>query len=157
MEYRYKFRNTPGDFFLFNMSNIYSQWTAIVNVLFTAALIILTITRWGTSSDVLRAFMLIGVFLFPVIQPLVIYIRAMAQAKAITEETELSFDNSGMHIQVKDHKQLIKWSEYKTVIKRKALLILIPDGSHAYILTNRILMDQKDYLYQFIVSKTSGK
>ncbi len=38
--FSYRFRNTKEDFFLFNMSNIYSQWTAIVNIIFTVAMMI---------------------------------------------------------------------------------------------------------------------
>ncbi|MBQ7428094.1 MAG: hypothetical protein IJV29_00325 [Butyrivibrio sp.] len=150
MEYKYRFRNTTGDYFLFNMSNIYSQWTAIVNVLFTIAMAVLIVNRWSDSSDVFRGLMLLGLSLFPVIQPLVIYLRASAMSRSITEETELSFDSAGMHIRVLGHSQLVSWKEYRATIKRRLLLILLPDKDHAYILTNRILQGQKEDLYNYL-------
>ena len=150
MEYKYRFRTTTGDYFLFNMSNIYSQWTAIVNVLFTMAMAVLIVNRWSDSSDIFKGFMLLGLSLFPIIQPLVILIRASAMSRSITEETELSFDKAGMHIKVRDHDQLVSWKEYRSTIKRHLLLILVPDEKHAYILTDRILHGQKDDLYDFL-------
>ena len=71
-------------------------------------------------------------------------------SRSITEETELSFDSAGMHIRVLGHSQLVSWKEYRATIKRRLLLILLPDKDHAYILTNRILQGQKEDLYNYL-------
>ncbi len=155
--FSYRFRNTKEDFFLFNMSNIYSQWTAIVNIIFTVAMIILLIARWNQSGDAFRILMILGVMLFPVIQPLFIMMRSARQAESITEETSLEFDNSGMMIQVRNHKQQINWDDFNGVIKRPGTLIVMPDGKHAYILTNRVVHDEMNDLYEFIKEACCGK
>ncbi|MCR5770923.1 MAG: hypothetical protein K6G87_06775 [Butyrivibrio sp.] len=156
MEFKFKFKNTTGDFFVFNMSNIYSQWTALVNIIFTVAMILLIVSRWGDSHIFFKGVMVFGLILFPVIQPLCIYLRSAKQAESITESTELTFDDGGMHIRVKDHDQLIKWKDYKTTINRPFILISIPDGKHAYILTDRILKDKRKALYKYINGECCG-
>lgn len=155
MKYEYNFRNTKGDYFIFNMSNIYSQWTALVNIIFTAAMVILIAARWGETHIFFKGIMIFGLILFPVIQPLAIYFKSSAQAESITDETRLVFDDAGMHISVRDHGQLIRWNEYKTAINRPFILISIPDGRHAYILTDRILKGQRKELYNYIQGKKS--
>ena len=150
MKYEYKFRNTKSDYFIFNMSNIYSQWTALVNIVFTVAMAVLIASRWSDAHIFFKGIMVFGLCLFPVIQPVSIYIRSSAQAESIKDETVLSFDDVGMHISVNSHGQLIKWKDYKTTINRPFVLIPIPDGQHAYILTDRILKGQRRELFDYI-------
>lgn len=150
MKFEYKFRNTKGDYFIFNMSNIYSQWTALVNIIFTVAMAVLIVARWSDAHLFFKGIMVFGLCLFPVIQPATIYIRSSAQAESIKDETLLYFDDAGMHISVNSHSQMIKWKNYKATINRPFVLIPVPDGQHAYILTDRILKGQRKELYNYI-------
>ena len=156
MKFEYKYRNTAGDYFFFNMSNIYSQWTAFVNIIFTAAMLVLIANRWSESHIFFKGIMVLGLCLFPVIQPVCIYLRSARQAGGIASDTELVFDDAGMHIRVQDHNQLIRWKDYKTTVDRHFVLVPIPDGQHAYILTERILKGQHRDLYKFINGASSG-
>ena len=70
-------------------------------------------------------------------------------------DTRIGFDDAGMHIKVKEHEQLIRWHDFYPVVKRKTMLVVIPDGIHAYLLTNRILGATKDELYAYITDKVN--
>ena len=127
MKYEYTFRNTAGDYALFYLGNTYHSMMAIVNLIFTA-----------------------------VIQPLAIYVRSTKDVKQVNQvDTWIGFDDAGMHIKVKEHEQLIRWHDFYPVVKRKAMLVVIPDGIHAYLLTNRILGTTKDELYAYITDKVN--
>lgn len=156
MKFSYKFKNTEGDYFIFNMTNIYSQWTALVNIIFTFAMVALIANRWSYSHVFFKGIMIFALCLFPVIQPVCIFFKSLRQAKSVDCETELCFDDGGMHIKVKDHGQLIKWKDYKTTVNRPFVLVSIPDGKHAYILTDRILKGQRKELYKFINGASGG-
>lgn len=156
MKFDYKFKNTAGDYFWFYMTNIYSQWTALVNIIFTVAMAFLIANRWSDSHVFFKGIMVFAFCLFPVIQPISIYLKSARQVEGITRETELNFDEIGMHIKVQDHNQLIKWKDYKTTVNRPFVLVPIPDGEHAYILTERILKGQHRELYEFINGASSG-
>ena len=41
MRFEYTYRNTPRDYWLFYMGNIYRNWTGIINVIFTATIALL--------------------------------------------------------------------------------------------------------------------
>ena len=49
MSYEYTFRNTASDFFWFRLENTYRSWMAVINFVFTAAMIALAISRFSRS------------------------------------------------------------------------------------------------------------
>ena len=155
MKYEYKYRNTVGDFFFFNMTNIYIQLTGLVNIIFTVAMLVLIASRWSDSHIFFKGIMVFGLLLFPVIQPICIYLKSAKQVEGTSCDTELCFDETGMHIRVQDHNQLIKWKDYKATVNRPFVLVPVPDGKHAYILTERILKGQHTDLYKFISGASS--
>lgn len=55
-----------------------------------------------------------------------------------------------MTIRVLKHYQRINYPKMNDIIKEKTLVYVMPDETHAYILTNRILGEQKDDFYHFV-------
>ena len=156
MKYEYTFRNTAGDYALFYLGNTYHSMMAVVNLIFTAAMIALAVAKIGSLGIAFRGVLIFGIILFPVIQPLAIYVRSTKDVKQVNQvDTWIGFDDAGMHIKVKEHEQLIRWHDFYPVVKRKAMLVVIPDGIHAYLLTNRILGTTKDELYAYITDKVN--
>ena len=153
MKYEYTYRNTTADFFKFYIGNVYSQWTGIIGIVFTGAIIALMISKWGTSGPVFRAIMVIALLLFPVVQPLGLYLRSMKMAENIKPETTLIFDDRGMGILVQLHSQRIPWKPEASVVKRPGLIVVSPDGVHLYLLPDRVTGEQKEELYAFLQKK----
>lgn len=149
MRYSYTFRNTPGDYMLFRLGNTYTQWTGAINLIWTGVFAVLLFTQWNNTNVIGKVLLLAGFLLFPVIQPLTVYLVSRRQAKKIPVDTTVSFDEKGMQIQVQNHVQRIPWKEIYPMVKRRSMLIAAPDGVHAYLLTNRILKDEKEALYAF--------
>lgn len=153
MSYEYTFRNTASDFFWFRLENTYRSWMAVINLVFTAAMIALAISRFSETNLLGKVLIVIGILVFPVIQPLAMGIAAAKEAKKIPVDTTISFDDVGMHIRVKDHRQTIRWHDFHYVQKRPKMLLAVPDGQHAYLLTNRILGQDRESLYAFCESR----
>lgn len=150
MKFQYTFHNTPADYMFFRLDNIYRTWIAVVNIVFTAAFIVLAVFKWDATNWLGKILIAAGILVFPVIQPLAVYIAARKDVKKLKGlDTTLSFDDDGMHIQVKDHKQFIMWRDFYPVIKRPSMLVVVPDGKHAYLLPNRVLGSEKKPLYDF--------
>lgn len=148
MKYEYTFRNTPVDIMKFRWENIYNSWTGIFNSCFTLAFIALA-TKFNESDLVGKIFIVFGICLFPVIQPIGMLIASVKPAHKIKEDTTISFDDIGMHIRVKTHNQTIKWRDFHYILKRPMMLVAVPDGEHCYILTNRVVKKDKKPLYDF--------
>lgn len=149
-KYTYTFRNTPGDMWRYYMSNTYHSLTGIVNIIFTAAVIVLMISRWNTSGVVARVIMVILLLIFPFFQPVAVYGRGVRETEGSKPETTVTFSSSGMKIQVMQHVQNIPWKKMNTFVKRPSFIMIFPDDKHGYLLTNRILGDEKEEFYAFL-------
>ena len=158
MRYEYTYRNTPRDYWAFYMRNIYRSWTGIINVIFTAAFLVLLVRRFAGAELWARGLMILAVLIFPLFQPLAIWGRSVRESERITEDTNLLFDASGMHIKVKDHRQTISWNAFFEggLAKYPGLLVVVPDGQHAYLIPDRVTGEEKEKLFDFITERVNG-
>ncbi len=157
MRFEYTYRNTPGDYWRFYMGNTYSQWTGIVNVIFTAAFIALAVSRWTDTNILGKILMVLAVMIFPVFQPLAIFLRSLRQAGAIKPETKLSFGEKGIGITVEAHHQDIGWEKAQLPVKRPGLLVVFPDSQHAYLVPDRVTGEEKQELERYIIAHIKKK
>lgn len=157
MQYEFTYKNTPADYWKFYMGNTYKQWTGIVNVVFTAAMIALIVSRWQMTNGLGKTLMVIALLIFPVFQPLAIYLRSVKESASIRPETTVRFDENGMEILVQSHRQHVAWKEFYPPMRRPGLTVVIPDAAHAYLIPDRITGEQKEPLYQFIAQQVNQK
>ena len=156
MEYRFKCDVKAGDLWKMAMARTYRSLIGLVNVIFTVAMILLTLRFWPTTSDLLRVFMILGCILFPVVQPLAIYGNSVKQLEDLPKDMELLFNDGGLRVFVGDKSELIRWSRIRNAIKRSNMIVVMSDDSHGYMLTNRVLGDQKEEFYEYICKKIRG-
>ena len=168
MRYEYTYRNTPGDYWKFRMENYYRNWTAIVSIVFTLSILALAIARWNATNGLGKAILIILLLVFPLFQPLFIYMTSIRDAQAVQVDTTLSFDTTGMEIKVQKHVQRILWKSFVPdekgggmAIGRKSMLVVVPDQVHAYLLPNRVFRSdaEKKELLDFMIDqlKKAGK
>ena len=168
MRYEYTYRNTPGDYWKFRMENYYRNWTAIVSIVFTLSILALAIARWNATNGLGKAILIILLLVFPLFQPLFIYMTSIRDAQSVQVDTTLSFDTTGMEIKVQKHVQRIPWKSFVPdekgggmAIGRKSMLVVVPDQVHAYLLPNRVFRSdaEKKELLDFMIDqlKKAGK
>ena len=156
MEYRFKCDVKAGDLWKMAMARTYRSLIGLVNVIFTVAMILLTIRFWPTASDLFRVLMVLGCILFPVIQPLAIYGNSVKQLEDLPKDMELLINDGGVRVFVGKKSELLVWKRIKNAIKRSNMIVLMSDDSHGYMLTNRVLGDQKEEFFQYICKKIRG-
>ena len=66
---------------------------------------------------------------------------------------ELLFDDKGVHVSSDGKQEDIKWNKIVNAIKQSNMIIVMSDRNHGYMLTNRILGDEKDEFYDFLCKK----
>ena len=156
MEYRFKSDVKPGDLWKIAMTRIYRSPVGLVNVIFTVSMILLTIRFWPTASDLFRVLMFLGCILFPVIQPLAIYGFSAKQLENLPKDMEMLFNDDGLTVFVGEKSELLNWKRIKNAIKRSHMIVVMSDDSYGYMLTNRVLGDQKEEFYEYICKKIRG-
>jgi hypothetical protein len=150
------------------MENYYRNWTAIVSIVFTLSILALAIARWNATNGLGKAILIILLLVFPLFQPLFIYMTSIRDAQAVQVDTTLSFDTTGMEIKVQKHVQRIPWKSFVPdekgggmAIGRKSMLVVVPDQVHAYLLPNRVFRSdaEKKELLDFMIDqlKKAGK
>ena len=153
MEFRFKNDTKPIDFWILSMSHTYRSMVGVCNVVFTVAVIAATIRLMGQIHDVLEVLLLFGCFLFTVIQPIVVYLRAKAQVAGIPKDMELFFDEKGLHVAVGERHESIPWKKIKGIVEERNMLIIRSDARHGYILTNRAMNGQREEFLRFVQLK----
>lgn len=157
MKYRFKNEVTAMDFWGLVMRRTYRSTAGVCNLVFTAAMFVLVFRFWSTASDMYKGLMLIGCILFPVIQPLVIYGKARKQAAALPKGMELGFDERGLHVKTQDAASDIPWSDIRNIVREFHMIVIFSDNIHGYILTDRMLGEQKQEFYEYIISRANLK
>ena len=155
--YRYTVRPTASDLWQLSMYYVYGSLVGVCNIIFTAAVLALAVAKWSSVGTVYRIVLVLACLAFTVIQPLAIYRKAVKQAKSITEDTELLFDDKGIHVSVAGKKNFVSWKKIKRVSKKPTMIVVFLDTTHGYVLSNRLLGSGRDAFYEFVTSKMAGK
>jgi surfactin synthase thioesterase subunit len=80
--------------------------------------------------------------------------RSAKQVEALPKGVNLLFNDRGVHVTCGDKDEQLSWKRIIKVLKQKDMIVLMSDGTHGYMLMNRILGDKKDEFYQYLVKMT---
>ena len=153
MKYEYTYRNTAADIWQLSMYYIYGSLVGVCNIIFTTAVFVLGIVRWNSSGLFFRFGVILGFCMFPLIQPVLIYWKARKQAAVINQDTKVSFDDWGIHIKQGEKCSEIKWEKIKRIAKKPNMILIFYDYNHGVVMTTRVLKEEKDEFYAYVVSK----
>lgn len=152
MEYKFTYKNTAIDFWLLSIYFMYGSIVGICNLIFTAAMILLSIKSWGNVSVLLKVILILACVLFPIIQPFGIYIRARRQA-AKSKQIDICFNDFGIQVESENKKSQINWKSIKKVSKKPSMIVVFSTTTHGFIVTNKVLGGLRKEFYQYVISK----
>jgi hypothetical protein len=156
MEYIFNSDIKASDLWKISMSRTYRSVAGVVNIVFTVAMLLMTVHFWGTTNSFVRALMVFACLIFPVIQPLAVLGKSAKQVEAMPKGVNLVFNDDGVHITCGDKNERLPWKKIIKVLKQKEMIVVMSDQTHGYMLMNRILGEQKEEFYQYLV-KNTGK
>ena len=157
MKYTFKYNLTPNDKFLSSLNFRRMSKTFYFDILFTVLAIGATIYtivtgRFASFSIIRKLLLILCCILFPVIQPIILYIKSFNK-NTIFDEFTLSFDDDYIYISAKNDKTQVKYSEVYNFIKFKNMIIIMYDSIHGQIMPDRIFNGKKEEFYQFVYNK----
>lgn len=154
MKYKFNYQMKAYDLWRFSLEKMYHSMVGVCNLVFTVTMIFVTIKFWENTLPI-KLLLILGCALFTVIQPTVIYRRAMKQVESFPKGMEICFDEKGMHMYSKGQCSDLKWNQMKGISKKKDMLILYTTAHQGLILSNDVLGEQKEALFRDIISKLS--
>lgn len=153
MKYKFNYQTSAFELWQLSMYGIYGSMVGVCNIIFTVAMLLLSVKFWGSVNSILRILILVGIFLFTIIQPLAIYIRAKRQVSTVPQDMEIYFDDKGIHVKTLNQNSDLKWSTIKGVTRKPSMIIIFTTNKHGFIITNKMLGKEKDVFYNYVVSK----
>lgn len=157
MKYHFTINNTAWNLWQLSMYGIYGSIIGLTNVAFTLAMVLLAVRYFASVHIVLKCLIIIGVSLFTVIQPLSVYLRARKQARGMPQEVNLAFDDQGIHVSVGDQKSDIEWAAVRGITKKPTLLVIFSSEQYGFVLSNKVLGEQRKEFYSYISSKIENQ
>ena len=127
----------------FSMYHTNRGATGLFNLIFTVAALALLVTRWGVSSGMYRFTMLFCAMIFTVLQPLMLYRKATAQARqpALKEPMALEFSEEGLLVRQMEQEAQFAWDQIGRIDKTRKMIIVYMDRIHAYLIPEELYAD----------------
>ena len=155
MRYHYQCKVRAKDCFVLYMQRILHSMVGISSLVLIGALVAVTVRFWGETSTGGRVILVIACLAIPVIQPLGTYLRSVKQVSMIPKDLELSFGDNGIYVTTGGKAETIPWKKVGYVVKERNMVIIITKAGGGYMLTDEVLGEQKEALYQYASSKIS--
>ena len=152
MKYEFPYVTRANDLWMISMYNIYHSMAGVTNVIFTVAMILLSIRYFSQVDVILKILLLLGLSIFTLIQPLLIYLRAKKQVDGLPEGMKIALDDKGIHVEKNGQRSILRWSKVQGIKRYPFLLIIFASGGQGYILSNDTLGKEKETLYSFVKS-----
>lgn len=157
MKYKFNYQLTAYELWKLSMYRIYGSMVGASNIIFTIAMILLAV-RFGTEANIFfKILIIIGISLFTVIQPLIVYNRAKKQLESFPKDMVIAFDDYGIHIITSNKNVDLKWDSIKGIAKKHSMVIVFSTYKHGYIITNKMLGSDKEDFYKYIITKIENK
>lgn len=156
MKYKFVYKNTPFDFWKLSIYLTYGSLIGVCNTIFTVAMVLLSFKIWDNNSVLVRILLLLACCLFPILQPIGIYLRARKQA-VYSKEIEIGFDDFGIHVKSENQLSDITWKSIKKISKKPDMIVIFSNTTHGFILTNKVLGNQNKDFYHYLISKINNK
>lgn len=158
MKFSFPYRVRPVSLLLLSLMNIYRSMAGVVNIIFTVSMGLLAFRFWSETSLPLRLLMAAGILLFPVFQPLMIFLRSRKIVSRMPDAMRIDFDRQGMTITAENHNShldhsSVAYSEIKSVIRIMGMLIIYTQTGQGFVLGREIIGDNEDTLYKFLVKQ----
>ena len=157
--YKFKIQINHIDLFQSSLNNVKHSRTFYFDSIFTFAAIIITIFsvfthRFFEFENYKKVLLIFCCFLFPLIQPLILYFKSINHANKIKNLIiNIEFNDDNILISSSDEKISIKYENVYNFIKYNNMIIIMYDSIHGQIIPNRVFQNNRDEFYDYVCKK----
>lgn len=147
---------TQDDLFQLSLNYTKHSKTFFFDIIFTVAAIIATLYTIFTGSfsalsDFKKILLIFCCILFPVVQPIMLYIKSGNHAKKIKDLIiTMIFDDEKVTINSANEKSEVRYENVYNFIKYKNMIVIMYDSIHGQIIPNRVFNNNRDEFYDFV-------
>lgn len=149
-EYRFRYRVTPSDLMILSLVNIYRSLLGVINIVFSVSMILVTFRFWEEAAGIYRALMLLGVAVFPILQPAAIYLRSRSIVSRIPDELEMYIGPHEISIYGHSDSTSLAYSDLTAVQLIAGMIIIHTRGNQGYALSRQVLGGKTQEVYDLL-------
>ena len=163
MMYSFKFKINEKDIFNSTMNYNKSRITYLFDIIFTLAAFIIILYNlinktFSNFNIYYRLLLIFCALLFPVIQPILLYIKSLAHAKKLKDINILmEFNEDSIKLSTNSENTEVLYENVYNFIKYKNMIVVMYDSIHGQIMPERIFMKDgksiKNEFYEYVASK----
>lgn len=160
--YKFTIKITQEDLFQSSLNFVKHSKTFLFDLIFTFAAIIITIYTiingsFFALSDIKKVLLIFCCVLFPVIQPIMLYIKSGAHAKKIKDlSVTLQFDEDKIMVNSDTEKSEVLYENVYNFIKYKNMIVIMYDSVHGQIMPNRVFDNNRDEFYNYVSERINN-
>ncbi len=144
MTYIFNYKAKAIDLWKLTMYGTYTSTPGFVNIVFTVSMVLLCLRYWAQVNVLLKLLLVLGICLFTIIQPLLVYFKAKREAESLPKNIKLEFNEKGLNICTEEKEELITWKKIKTVSERLDMIIILLVTGRGFILSNDLIGKEKE-------------
>ena len=153
MKFDFNYKVKISDLWQASMYYTYSSYLAVINVCCIVSSIVLLIKLWGTAPGWLKAFLILFLLLFTVIQPLMVYVKSKNSLDGNLSEISLEFFDTEIIIKADGKTQTKYYRNIKGIVKKPTIIVIYMEDGNGYILNNRVTGSDKKAFFNFVKDK----
>ncbi|MBP3200477.1 MAG: hypothetical protein J6M39_02365 [Lachnospiraceae bacterium] len=163
MMYSFNFKINEKDIFNSTMNYNKSRITYLFDIIFTLAAFIIIIYNllnktFSNFNIYYRLLLIFCALLFPVIQPILLYIKSLAHAKKLKDINILmEFNEDSIKLSTNSENTEVLYENVYNFIKYKNMIVVMYDSIHGQIMPERIFIKDgksiKNEFYEYVASK----
>lgn len=157
MKYSFNVKLNSDDKFNSSMNFIKISKTYYFDILFTLVAFIAIIYTiftgtFFTMQNYKKVLLIVCFLIFPVIQPLIIYIKTKNE-KALEIPISITFDEDNINISSNSENVTLTYDKIYNFIKFKNMIVILYDSLHGQIIPDRFINCDKNEFYNFVDNK----
>ena len=102
---------------------------------------------WNDPPWVYRALMILGIVVFPILQPVAIYLRSMKIVSRIPDGLDMHIGPHGISISSQDENTSLAYSDLTAPQRIAGMIIIRTRGEQGYVLSRRVLGQKSEAVY----------
>jgi hypothetical protein len=146
---------TAKDLWQFSMYHSYIGFSGIFAVIFTAASVFLLVTRFDALLDYQKVLLVVCILLFTIWQPILLYYKAMKQAKrpGMEKPMQLFFGEEGLLVRQEEQEVKFTWEQIGRADRLPTMAIIYMDRVHAYLIPKSVMGADEEAFYEMVKAR----
>ncbi len=150
MVFSFNYCIKPANLWTLSMMNIYRSFTGAVNTVFTASMVLLAVRFWNETGIPVRILIILGICIFPVVQPLLILWRSRNIVKKMPADMHINFTDNEMIVASGKKNSHVDYWELHSIVRVFGMIIIYTRKKEGFILSKEVLADKSAVFFEFL-------